>query len=82
MAITNIFHSQRFTGHPNPVTDLLFAPMTNGKAFKDECYFLSISEDDHLINAWYALILILLIAIFVHHFLIYFKLSQETITPL
>jgi len=44
---------QKFTGHPNPVTDLLFAPMTNGKAFRDECYFLSISEDDQLINAWH-----------------------------
>ena len=32
---------------------LLFAPMANGKAFSEECYFLSTSEEDQMINAWY-----------------------------
>eukprot|EP00795_Rhopilema_esculentum_P013452 gene13452-4324_t len=44
---------QKFTGHASPVTNLFFVPMSNGKSFKEECYFISTAEDDDMINAWH-----------------------------
>eukprot|EP00112_Aurelia_sp_Birch-Aquarium-sp1_P018430 Seg44.1 transcript_id=Seg44.1/GoldUCD/mRNA.D3Y31 product="WD repeat-containing protein 43" protein_id=Seg44.1/GoldUCD/D3Y31 len=44
---------QKFTGHVNPITSLLFAPLPKSKSFSEECYFLSVAQEDQLVNAWH-----------------------------
>lgn len=44
---------QRFTGHVNPVTSLMFVPVSHTKKSSDDCYFLSSAEEDQIVSAWH-----------------------------